>query len=629
MFTKPICNLILMLASFQTASLGPARAEAGQGRFEVVGRTRSSDPTLLTWVVTTTPSGSEMVVMAFRRDEFLVAVDLATGECRQHFLSPGMPWSLASGNDGRVYVGTSLSPGALFLRYDPTTDKVDPIAKAEGEQILYWMESDAKGMIYVGSYPGAQLYRYSPISGEFKSLGRMDQHQTYNLSGAVARDGKVYSGLGMKEQTVIEFDPATGGRKNIWPEEWKMPSGPKVYRGSDGLVYAASGNPNAASKGRALRISPGGKVEQIASAATAPYDRGHAAFSESGRPILRDGSIIVDVTRERIVLEAWRGRGRARTIELKFAPLVKDIFSIGLGPGGKIYGTSKPAVMFSYDPATREMSDLVKASPKVGQIYRYVQSDGKLYMGSYGHAEFHVYDPAKPGQKTRTIGRAGAYQDRPVDMTVDSQGLIYAACYPGYGERGGALTYFDPATEKFQNFRNIIPQESLSALALDEARQRMFVGSSEIGGSGAEASGRDATVAVWDMSKRQVTGQVVPVPGERIISGLVFAPTGWVCGVTSGGRWFGLDADTLTVRFANQLPGRPPSLTRLVYDAKRRVIYGMAGKILWRARIENPSVIEPLGAFVSKETNISYGVEMDGLGAIYFAAGKELVKWVP
>lgn len=617
------------LASLLMFGVQPASAANASRRFETVAATRSSDPTLATWVVSSDAAGTETVVMAFRRDEFILAVNLATGECRQHFLSPGMPWSLASGLDGQVYVGTSLSPGALFLRYDPKTDRVEKIAQADGEQILYWMDVSVDGMIYAGSYPGARLYRYAPATREFENLVRMDERQTYNLSGAVARDGKIYSGVGMKEQGLIEYDPVSGDRRNLWPEKWRGPSVPIAYRGYDGSIYATPGTLTPASKGKALRISAGGKVEEIALKEAAPHYRGHTLFSDAGQPVLRDGSRIAEVTREKIVLRAGVGRGQDRTIPLKFEPLVKDIYSIGVGPGGKIYGTSKPAVMFSYDPATRKMADLVKISPRVGQVYRYVDSRGKLYMGSYGHAEFHVYDPEKADVKTRTIGRAGAYQDRPVDMGVDSKGMIYAACYPGYGERGGALTYFDPRTEQFENFRNIIPQESLNALALDEAHGRIFVGTSNVGGNGTEPSSRDAEVAIWDMTRREIVARVTPVPGEKMIAGLVLVPDGWLGGMTKGGWWFALDPATLKIKVALPLSGPAPNLTRLAYDPVRKVAYGIAGKTLWRVRVGSPASVEDLGVWESKEKTVNYGVELDQFGAVYFAVGRELVQWVP
>ena len=155
------------LASLLMFGVQPASAANASRRFETVAATRSSDPTLATWVVSSDAAGTETVVMAFRRDEFILAVNLATGECRQHFLSPGMPWSLASGLDGQVYVGTSLSPGALFLRYDPKTDRVEKIAQADGEQILYWMDVSVDGMIYAGSYSGARLYRFVSVTWDF------------------------------------------------------------------------------------------------------------------------------------------------------------------------------------------------------------------------------------------------------------------------------------------------------------------------------------------------------------------------------------------------------------------------------------------------------------------------------
>src|SRR5690606_31976971 len=109
------------------------------------------------------------------------------------------------------------------------------------------------GTLYGGAYPSTSLYRYH--NGKLENLGPMAPGQTHNVFGAISAAGKVYSGIGMKDETVIEYDPVTKQKRNIWPEAWKAIHAPRVYLGEDGLVYAYPGIENDASKGKALRVN--------------------------------------------------------------------------------------------------------------------------------------------------------------------------------------------------------------------------------------------------------------------------------------------------------------------------------------------------------------------------------------
>ncbi len=602
---------------------------ANAGRFEVVASTAEADATLQSYTLCPAPDGKgQMMVMNFRRDQFILAVNLQTGEVRQHSLEPGQAWAITTGPDGKVYLGTSLSPGALLLRYDPAKDEVEPLARAEGEVILAWLGFSPDGTLYGGTYPSTSLVRYR--GGKLENLGPMAPGQTHNMFGAIPASGKVYSGIGMKEESVVEYDPKTGQKRNLWPEAWKTTHAARVYLGADGLVYAYPAIETEASKGMALRVNADGSVSEIPRNKMVLQAMGCYPKSAAARPLLEDGSRITEVTRERIVITPAEG-GEPRTLMLKYRGAVKPIFGFGFGPDGKIYGSSKPAVLFSFDPGNDRFEDLLEVSPhKAGQVYRKLASGGKVYMGSYTHAMFHVYDPAKPTERARTIGPVGGEQDRPVDMALGEDGRIYIASLPGYGKVDGALSIFHPEEERFENFVGVIPQHGVNALALDERRDRVYLGTHNVRGVGTEPLETDAVVAEWDRTTQKVLRSVQPVPGEKVIVALIVLEDGTLCGQTAGGYWFGIDPKTFAVKFTKKLAGRSPTLVRVVKDPEKGVLYGMAGGAIWKAPLQAPEQAELLDRYEgSPGGSTHYGVEIDSQGRLYFSDGRDLVRWTP
>jgi hypothetical protein len=78
-------------------------------------------------------------------------------------------YSLTTGNDGRVYGGTST----YFFIYDPITDIF--INKGDPGPEIYWMitlVTGRDGKIYGGSSYNAHLFVYDPIADKFTDKGQ-------------------------------------------------------------------------------------------------------------------------------------------------------------------------------------------------------------------------------------------------------------------------------------------------------------------------------------------------------------------------------------------------------------------------------------------------------------------------
>ncbi len=597
-------------------------------RIEVLGPAGESPASLHDWTLCPNPRGAgQLLVMAFRRDRFILVVDLATREVTKHELS-GMPYGITTGKDGRVYLGTSQAPGAFLFCFDPKENRVEQLGGIENETMVYWLKTAPDGTIYGGTNPGNLLFSLDPKTRKITNLGALSPDQTHACFGAVGRDGLVYAAVGMRSQALFEYNPVSGAKRDVWPKDWVTNHVPRVYMGEDGLVYAYPGIATPASEGRCLKISPGGKVEQVANGVRQAM--GCMPPSFPAQPRLENGWQIVEASATKVLLRKWSEGGEHVSIPLPYGGGVKSIYSIALGPDGRIYASTKPSVLMAFDPATRQIHDLREiTSFKAGQVDSMCAANGRLYLGTYTHATVHTFNPSEPSQGVRTIGRIGQEQDRPWAMVSDRSGNVYVGTAPGYGLHNGALACLRKGEETFTVWRSVIPRQSIAALAVDDGRRRLYLGSSVHGGSGSATVAETATLAEWDLDKHQVL-RTVQVPGAISIAALLVVPDGPICGLTREGEWFGVDPNTFSVSFRRSLRTSTsvPWRATLAWDARSRSIYGSLGQAIFRAPANHPENCTMVAQLIDGQ-EIGAGVVCDRDGNVYFSVGINLMRWRP
>ncbi|HWL52318.1 MAG TPA: hypothetical protein VNQ90_07780 [Chthoniobacteraceae bacterium] len=614
-----------------TLLLAPSFSHADQGRFEVVRESCDSPASLYDFTVVTDARGKEVLISTYRRDSFLLRIDLESGEVAR-CNTPGFGYALVGTRRGRVFVGTGVSPGAKLFEYHVDGGKLEEIATIENEEALYWLEEAPDGSLYGGTYPGTLLIRFDPESRRLTNLGPMSEGQTHNLLGAVSPGGRVYSGIGMQRQAVIEYDPATGTRRNIWPKAWETTNLARVYLGEDGNVYCYPGIPTESSKGKSLRVTPQGEVSITTEAVRQAM--GRTPQSRVSRPTLKDGTTLDRVEPERVVLT--RPDGTSREIRFEASGGRKEIYSIGTGPGGTIFGTSKPLVVFGYDPATGRPIDFPRrkmpGEGMGGQVDALCSVGDALFFGTYTHARLYRMDLRKDEVKTSALGELGGEQDRIHAMLPTAGGEIYLGTISAYGLPGGALARLDPRTGERRVFRDALPGQSVVVLAQGEEEGRLYLGGSIHGGTGSEpaASGeRSAAVGEWDLQHRRLLRGVVPIAGEARINGLVVLPE-VICGLTSTGKWFVLDRETMKVLSSTPLHlGVPTQLGRLAYHAGTGMIYGLLGDKIIASSATDPQRVSVAAVVPDAEGASLCGPVCDAAGNLYFGRGREMLRWTP
>jgi streptogramin lyase len=448
---------------------------------------------------------------------FMVAVDPDTGECAQYNAPDGCDdgaWGFHLGLDRRIYFGT-WGRGQV-LRFDPKhPDKgIVLLGSPSATETYIWVYcTGPDGKLYGGTYGNAHLVRVDPATDKLEDLGRMDDREEYTRSIA-ADDRYVYVGAGFARANLIRFDPKTGEHVSIWPDDLRVTGCPSLYRAGDGKVYAALND-------KCFRMDDGKPV------AIPPAQQPGAVGLK-----LRDGRLITDCDVDSFVVVNPADNSR-RTVKFHPHGQGAGTFVIGAGPDGCIYGsTAMPLRMFRYDPRTGKSEDLGNPCPPAGgEIYSFLAVDGKLWACAYGGSVLSVYDPArpwalgnKPDSNPRVYGFLGDGHLRPRAMILGPGGNLYIGSHPAYGELGGAMAVFDRAAFKVvENYRNLIPNQAIVALAYDPHSGLVFGGSSIAGGGGAHLTETQAHFFAWDPVAKKRVEDLAFGPETNTISAMTIA----------------------------------------------------------------------------------------------------------
>jgi hypothetical protein len=532
-------------------------------------------------------SGRECLyaVMGQQADNLIVLqIDPLNGTFHQA-VAPGSgsnyPTTAIWGKDDRLYIAAAWS--AHLLCFDPKDRRIADLGPINPpDEFPCRIDNAPDGSLFIGTYGSASLTRYDPATRQFRRYGRCDEVEMYCYP-LVAPDGIVAGQIGSATSHVVLVDPKTGEKKRVGPIVRAGEAGKSVslQRGADGLLYIISTEGN-------FRIH-GMELEKI----------GQPPAPEAPQT-LADGSTFSFADAEQqeyrqLVIQ--KPSGEKRQFDLDYEASGSSIFLLHLGPDGKIYGSSvMPLHLFRYDPADGSLADLGRCSPAAGDAYSMGNLDGKLYIGSYPGAMLSVYDPSRayqfgdtPSHNPRNLGRMDEVSYRPRAMLTGPLGRVWTGSIPVGGLWGGPLAWYDPATGEKKNHRQIIPDQSLTALAWLESLGLMAGGTSIGGGTGTQPKATEAVVFLWDPVKEQTVWSGVPRAGTQRIRVLLALPNGRLYGIAvgrdSGGEEFHeiFVFDPARREFVRSMPapkgGVLDNSLQLGADGN---IYGLSWSVLYR-----------------------------------------------
>lgn len=473
-------------------------------------------------------------------------------------------WDMEVSSDNTIYI---TGNGKMYS-YTLGDQQAKDLGVALPNQKVIWdLVSGKDGKIYGGTYPDALIYEYHPKTG-FKDIadGTIQAGENYVRSLAYdAKTNKIYGGVG-SHAGFVEIDLKSKAKKQLLAEQDKdhefvydmelipgLKGGDRIIawlnsaKGLETFIY------NIKTKKYEKRL-PSLEVKSIAKR----ENTNEVYYTATGKVFVLDFS---KKNLEPVEIAKIQGRGRAGyfdadgnynvltashkvfTIDIKNKKVVNEVLldipkspisiqSIFWGPDKKVWSSGYLAGNHgTFDPVTGEHKDYLGLHQTEG-----MNSLGNtIYFGNYTHAELFSYDVTKPwntGKQNPKFLGAIKNQDRPFAvLPVASRNEIIFGTVPGYGQLGGAITHLDVATEKFETFTNVIPNQSV--VSLIEFDGKIIGGTSISGGLGAVPTEKRGKIFEWNPATKEVIW-TDSIADFWSISGLFKGPDNGLWGFADG-----------------------------------------------------------------------------------------------
>ncbi|MDF2714200.1 MAG: hypothetical protein K0R28_1125 [Paenibacillus sp.] len=503
-------------------------------------------------------------------------VDILDAKVIKTIPMPGVTgaWAVKQASDGKIYVGTHYD-GRLY-QYSPGSDSLVDLGRLGQETHVWAISAGPSGKVYAGTYPNAHVYEYDPATNRVNDLGRVHPTEKYVRSLAYDPDRNVlYAGVGGVSAAIIKLDLNTGSQEDILPK--LLPQTYSGYGFASSMGYALGKLFVKVSKPDHLLIvdtaaetlefldDPSAPISMGPSIVTMPGDNSKIYFNgyilrsydintrtfdvEYPDPAMRWVAFqqakfiqLNDPEWPGYTLAAAAEKGKFMLYNMQTGKIVQSkvdnfgspvlIQSVNAGFDGNIYmGGYLGATGFtSYRPADGTFTDI----QEFGQVESVSSVNNKLYIGTYGNSRIHEYDPTAPWSGTnprRVAELIKDGQDRPFALLgVDSLNKLYIGSVADYGTHQGALSVYDPVTRKTQVFKNMAHNQGVVSLVYQDGF--VYGGTTIYGGLGTSApTEKEGKLFVFDTATNTKVLEIVPVPGRRVVSGLLAGPDGMIWGV--------------------------------------------------------------------------------------------------
>ncbi|MCU6710369.1 carbohydrate binding domain-containing protein [Paenibacillus sp. J5C_2022] len=589
----------------------------------------------------------------------LNVIDAHTGVIENSFSLPGAGGSFGAktGPDGTVYIGSF--PNGTLYRWVPGSSSIESLGRPlPSESYIWQLDFDEDGRVYGVTYPNGKVFRYDPATGDVHDYGSMIEGMQYARSIGIY-EGKAYVGVGTQQVRMVELNLATGDKREILlPEPYRQDM--LIYdmdvrkhslfvrpmNSSDMLVYDLKKEEwkDIIPDVKGLGVSP---VNQGKMVYLIRNDNFLYKYNMHTGELCKTsfGNLWSSKAAGWIHLESpdypgssyasidFGGRiriynpltGNHQIIESSMEGQPAIIQSLGLGPDGRIYASGyQSGGLSAYDPATGNILEYPKGT--IGQIEGMITYDGKLYAGVYPGADLFSYDPAQPydyGTNPQLhFGLKSEFdQDRPFALTGVGEQLAIGTV-PDYGKLGGALTMYNPNSGEKQVYRNVVSNQSVTALASKDGI--VYGGTSVWGGLGITPSETEAKLFIWNPATDEKEWEGVPISGDRAIVDLAFDDQGYLWGLTVG-KVFKFDPATREViAVVNILPFNWDGVSHVWKNGSLLLapdghIYVLTLTQLFRL---DPVTLET----TLVKNQAGYFAAMDLQGDVYYARDTELYK---
>ncbi|WP_405599086.1 hypothetical protein OG741_17975 [Streptomyces sp. NBC_01410] len=479
----------------------------------------------------------------------------------------------ATVSGGQVYLGTYPFPD--IYRFDPATGEVKLIGTVGPSGGFVWCLTTAPdGTVYAGTSPRGEVWEYKPATGTLRNLGNAVPGQQY-VRAITADDRYVYAGT-LPSGYVVAYDRTTGVKTNLTPTPYGGAAA-MIARGGRVIAALTKSLVDMAPDGSDARVIATPAAERLIDAMTMTEDGTlYCVGRPTGTVYRRDGDTLVPVVapvsgdehRALIPLDGGRtllgGAGSGRLWWLDVAGGQSDILELidaGLsGPDpvqSMTYGSHGSVHVGGHFSITTHRPE--RGTPKrvrvAGEPKQLRVIDGKVYAAMYPSTEVIELDPDRG--RVKSLGFIDHEQQRPTDFARFGRERLLLSSAPGVGLLKGALTVVDTWRCRLQVYRDVIVDQSVMSVALDDRHgcPIAYLAGDTWGGGSVPPTRPSATIAAFDLRRREVLWEVAPVEGYASIQHIEVCD-GVLYGVYKrlAGAWFAMDLQTRTVLRTGKLP---------------------------------------------------------------------------
>jgi len=452
--------------------------------------------------------------------------------------------------DNTVWMHVTTSDGFLYLQngnhtyeYNPYDDVMTDLGSARDEKIaVFTMTVDDEDNIYLGTYPHAEVIKWSKKDRDFEILGVADAEAKYVRSLSF-HNGKLYAstfGDGFVKFFTIDLSEPFKPAEHDMPYFKSCPKDDFVYyfticfAGDIAVSYVKGTARNYYTffdtlkeefidldfSGNALgwHISPekDNKCYFVADNTFHYIDIKTRTICDTGvscdgNPLIGSGWIETEHGTELITMRKTDGaflyfnpdKGTFRVVENKKSKKGKNaVYKMAFGDDGKIYmGGAMAQGGASYDPVTGEVSEFL-----LGQTEGACSYNGTVYFGVYPGGRIYEMN-LKKHTAPQLLLTIGENQDRPFAM-IGAEDKLFLGTVSDYGVMGGALTVFDLKSRKARVFREEFSENNVSCLCYKDGI--IYGGTGIFGGLSCKASEEKAFIFSYDIKKECVTDKFYP-----------------------------------------------------------------------------------------------------------------------
>lgn len=595
---------------------------------------------------------------------FFTIADAMTAQVLQSIDMPGAAgaWGVTAAGDGTVYVGTHNN-GRLY-RYVPGDTGLTDLGRLGQETHVWALIPGPGNKIYAGTYPNAHVFEYDPSTQTIRDLGRA--HPTEKYVKALAYDTErdvLYAGVGGVNAELVRIDPASGAKQNLLDQ--LLPSSASDFQFVNRLGYASGKLFAKMAPDRLLIMdtetettelfNPTGRGMGSQDVAVMPGNEQHIYF---GGALLRYYDTATQTIQETSLRAAdfqdgkfvqlndpqWPGytliasasfgkyflynpsTGNSLVTEISGAGQPVALQSLHAAYDGRVYSGGYMNGLTAYDPANGTF-EFLSATPMSG-IEAIASFDGKLYIGKYQGSRLYEYLPGVPWAEgtnpRRLVDLTSRNLDRPFAVLgVEELDRIFIGSVADYANHSGGLSVYDPSTAQVQVFTGIVANQGVVSLTYQNGL--IYGGTSIYGGLGTsgplESEGK---LFIFDPETKTKVFETVPVPGRKVVSGLLAGPGGMIWGVAED-TLFTFDPVTRQVVHTDAKLSRYGTGTVWV-DAFLSL--GWDGNVYGTNRQKLFFMIEPdTMTFVPIKSGAGTYLTQDALGRFYMANGPEVWQY--